>query len=78
MAITRAKTKTKKRTKQFLKDAQGRRDWVLLPIEEYEELLEAIEQREDIRRLEAGKRIKGEDISLEEFEAKLCAEGKLT
>jgi hypothetical protein len=78
MAIAKAKTRTKKRTKQFLEDSQGRRAWVVLPIEEYEELLEAVEQREDIRRLEAGKKIKGEDVPWEQVKAKLRAEGKLT
>jgi hypothetical protein len=81
MAITKARASRKpratKRRKQFLADAEGRRAWVVLPIEEYDELLEMIEQREDIRRLEEGKRIKGRDIPLEEFEAQLRAEGKL-
>ena len=76
MAI-KARTRTKKRTRQFLEDSEGRRAWVVLPIEEYEELIEAIEQREDIRQLEAGKKVKGKDIPLEEFEARLRAEGKL-
>ena len=67
MAI-KARTRTKKRTKQFLEDSEGRRAWVVLPIEEYEELIEAIEQREDLRQLEAGKKVKGEDVALEEFE----------
>ena len=77
MAITKAKTKAKKRARQFLEDSQGRRAWVVLPIEEYDELIEAAEQREDIRHLEEGKKIKGKDIPLEEFEAQLRAEGKL-
>jgi len=76
MAI-KARTRTKKRTRQFLEDSEGRRTWVVLPIEEYEELIEAAEQREDIRQLEAGRKVKGEDIPLEEFEARLRAEGKL-
>ena len=82
MAITKAKaklkTRPKKRTRQFLDDAQGRRAWVVLPIEEYEELIEAVEQREDIRRLEEGKKLKGEDVPWEQVKAKLRAEGKLT
>ena len=76
MAI-KARTRTKKRTRQFLEDSVGRRAWVVLPIEEYEELIVAAEQREDIRQLEAGKKVKGKDIPLEEFEARLRAEGKL-
>jgi PHD/YefM family antitoxin component YafN of YafNO toxin-antitoxin module len=81
MATTKAKsakkTRARKKAKQFLVDEKGRRTAVVLPIEDYEELIEAIEQREDIRRLEAGDKIKGEDISWEEMKAKLRAEGKL-
>jgi hypothetical protein len=77
MATVTAKVKTKKRTKQFLEDSQGQRAWVVLPIEEYDELVEAAEQREDIRRLEAGKKLKGKDISLEELKTKLRFKGKL-
>jgi len=76
MAI-KARTRTKKRTRQFLEDSEGRRAWVVLPIEEYEELIEAIEQREDIRQLEAGKKIKGKDLPWEQVKARLKAEGKL-
>jgi hypothetical protein len=76
MAI-KARPRAKKRTKQFLEDSEGRRTWVVLPIEEYEELLEAIEQREDIRQLEAGKKVKGDDLPWEQVKARLKAEGKL-
>jgi len=76
MAI-KARTRTKKRTRQFLEDSEGRRAWVVLPIEEYEELIEAAEQREDIRQLEAGKKIKGKDLPWEQVKARLKAEGKL-
>jgi hypothetical protein len=78
MAITKAKTKAKKRARQFLEDSQGRRAWVVLPIEEYDELIEAAEQREDIRHLEAGKKVKGKDIPWEQVKAKLRADGKLS
>ena len=57
MAITKAKTKVKKRTKQFLVDEKGQHTAVLLSIEEYDALIEAVEQREDIRRLEEGKKL---------------------
>lgn len=78
MAITRTKTRAKKKTKQFLVDEKGERTAVVLSIEEYDGLIEAIEQREDIRRLEAGKKIKGEDVPWKQVKAKLRAEGKLT
>ena len=75
---TKVRAKPKKRARQFLEDSQGRRAWVVLPIEEYDELIEAVEQREDIRHLEAGKKLKGEDVPWEQVKAKLRAEGKLT
>lgn len=34
---------------QYVVDAQGRRTAVVLPIEEYEDLVEAAEQLDDIR-----------------------------
>jgi hypothetical protein len=77
MAVAKARTKARKRARQFLEDSQGRRAWVVLPIEEYDELVEAAEQREDIRRLEEGKKLKGKDIPWEQVKAKLRAEGKL-
>ncbi len=70
MAITKGKTRTKKRVKQFLEDSQGQRAWVVLPIEEYDALVEAAEQRDDVRHLEEGKAVKGKDVLLEEFEAR--------
>jgi len=77
MAMTKPKTRARKRTRQFLEDSQGRRAWVVLPIEEYDELVEAAEQREDIRHLEEGKKVKGKHVPWEEVKAKLRAEGKL-
>lgn len=74
---TKVGPKPKKRTRKFLEDSEGRRAWVVLPIEEYEELVEATEQREDIRHLEEGKKVKGRDVPLGEFEARLSAETKL-
>jgi len=78
MTVAKARTRTKKRSKQFLADSQGRRAWVVLPIEEYDDLVEAAEQREDIRRLEEGKQLKGEDVPWGKVKAKLRAEGKLS
>jgi hypothetical protein len=77
MAITRGKRVARKRTKQFLEDSQGRRAWVVLPIEEYGKLIEAAEQREDIRRLEEGNKLKGKDVPWEQVKARLRAAGKL-
>ena len=77
MATVKTKISTKKRVKQFLEDAQGRRTWPVLPIEEYEALVEAAEPRDDIRHLEAGRKVKGQDSPLAEFEEQLRAEGRL-
>ncbi len=58
-------------------DEAGRRTAVVLSLEEYEELIEAAEQIDDIRHLEEGKKVKGKPVPLEEFEARLRATGKL-
>lgn len=62
---------------QYVTDREGKRVAVILPIEEFEELVEAAEQRDDIIHLLQNKEVEGEPISLEEFEARLHAEGKL-
>ncbi len=49
----------------------------MLPIEEYDALVEAAEQRDDIRHLEENKKLGGKPISWERVEEKLRAEGKL-
>ena len=74
MARTPKKTN---RPREYLVDENGRPTAVLLPIEEYEQLLEAAEQREDIRHLEKAKGVPGEAVPLEELEAQLRTEGKL-
>jgi len=79
---TRAKARAAKPTRpgkprQYLVDEKGQRTGVVLTVEEYEELVEAAEQLDDIRHLEEGKKVKGKPIPLEEFEARLRAEGKL-
>jgi hypothetical protein len=77
MTVSKARARAKKRSRRFLADSRGRRAWVLLPIDEYDDLVEAAEQREDIRRLEEGKQLKGKDVPWEQVKAKLRAEGKL-
>jgi hypothetical protein len=49
----------------------------VLPIEDFEELLEALEQREDVRYLKAARDDPAADMPLEEFLAELRAEGLL-
>jgi prevent-host-death family protein len=77
MATTRTKAETKtrarKKAKQFLVDEKGRRTAVLLPIEEYDRLVEAEEDLADIRAADEARAESGEDMPLEEF----GAEGKL-
>ncbi len=50
---------------------------VVLSMKEYDELVEAAEQIEDIRHLEEANKIKGKPIPWEQVKAKLRAEGKL-
>lgn len=78
-ARTKAKpTQTRKpRSPEFVVDGRGKRVAVLLPIEEYEELIEALEQRDDIRAIEEAEAEGGEPIPWEEVKAELRAEGKL-
>ena len=75
-----AKRATKKTTKprpQYLVDERGRRTAVVLPIKEFEALLEAAEQLDDIRHLEEAKAEGGEPIPWEQVKEELRAEGKL-
>jgi PHD/YefM family antitoxin component YafN of YafNO toxin-antitoxin module len=71
------RTRTLKKSRQYLVDDRGQRTAVVIPIEEYEELIEAAEQRDDIRYLERAKKVRGKPAPLEEVEARLRAEGKL-
>jgi PHD/YefM family antitoxin component YafN of YafNO toxin-antitoxin module len=69
-------TKTKKTTRQYLVDEKGRRTAIILPIKEYEALLEAAEDQEDLRLAEEA-RVEGGGIPSEKLEKRLRAEGKL-
>ena len=73
----RTKTRRTKKARQFVVDEKGQPTAVLLSIEEYEDLIEAAEQRDDIRYLEKAKTVPGKPIPLEELETRLRAEGKL-
>ena len=58
-------------------DEKGRRTAVVLPIEEYERLRELDEDIADLRAADEARAEDGEDVSLDEFEDQLRAEGKL-
>ena len=73
---TRVRPARKRTKKQFLVDEKGRRTAVVLPIEEYERLRELDEDIADLRAADEARAEDGEDVSLEEFEAQLRAEGK--
>jgi PHD/YefM family antitoxin component YafN of YafNO toxin-antitoxin module len=74
---TKTRAARKKKTRQFIVDEKDRRVAVVLPIEEYERLLEAAEDLEDIRAADEARAEGGEPVPLEEVEARLRAEGKL-
>lgn len=74
----KVKAAVKKKPRQYLTNEKGERTAVLMPIEEYEELIEAAEQLEDIRHLEKANRDDGEPIPWEQLKAALRAEGKLS
>lgn len=65
------------RPREYVVDDRGQPTGVILSLEEYEELVEALEQRDDIRHLEKAKKVKGRAVSWEEFKAQLRAQGKL-
>jgi len=73
----KARAKAGRKSREYLVDDQGRRTAVVLPIEEYEELVEAAEQREDIRHLQKAKAVPGEPVPWEQVKAELRKEGKL-
>ncbi len=58
-------------------DEQGRRRAVIPPIEEYEALLEALEDLEDVRAADEARAEGGEPVPLEVVEGRLRAEDKL-
>ena len=74
---TRAKARSPKKLRQYLVDEKGRRTGVVLSIKEYEALLEAAEDLEDIRAADEARAEGGEPIPLEEVVARLRAQGKL-
>ena len=74
--MARAAKKTK-RPREYVVDEEGRRTAVVVPIEEYEELLEAAEQREDVRHLEKARNVPGEPVPWEQVKGELRKEGKL-
>jgi len=74
---TRAKIREAKKARQYLVDEKNQRIGVVLTPEEYEELVEAAEQLNDIRHLEEGKKVKGRPVPWEKVKAELRAEGKL-
>jgi hypothetical protein len=73
----RAKAAPAKKSRQYLVDEKGRRTGVVLSCEEYEELIEAAEQLDDIRHLEKAKAVRGAPVPWEQVTAELRAEGKL-
>jgi len=69
--------RTRRKLRQYLVDEKGRRTGVVLGIKEYEDLLEAAEQLDDIHYLERAKKVKGKPVPLEQVETKLRAKSKI-
>lgn len=72
-----SKTKHARKPRQYVVDERGRRTAVVLPLEEYEALVEAAEQLDDIRHLDEGKATRGEAMPWERVKVQLRAEGTL-
>ncbi|HUT74703.1 MAG TPA: type II toxin-antitoxin system Phd/YefM family antitoxin [Armatimonadota bacterium] len=68
--------KAAKKSREYVVDQDGRRKAVLLPVEEYEALVQAAEDLEDIRAADEARAVGGELVPLEVVEARLRAEGK--
>lgn len=64
---TTHKNKKKKFTPQFLTDEKGKRTSVVLPLKQFEEILEELEELEDIRIYDAAKAKKQEFIPFEDY-----------
>jgi len=62
---------------QFVVDDQGQKAAVLLPVEQYNELLEALEDRLDAGDLEDAVREDSEFVPYEQIQERLRSEGKL-
>jgi len=75
-AATKTK-RTRRKLRQYLVDEKGRRTGVVLSLKEYEDLIEAAEQQDDIRYLEEAKAEEGEPIPWEQVKKEFRAEGKL-
>ena len=74
---TTSKSVRRRARKQFLVDEKGRRTAVVLPIAEYDRLVEADEDLADIRAADEARAEGGEPIPWERVKAELRAEGKL-
>ena len=77
MTTTTKTKRTRRKLRQYLVDEKGRRTGVVLSLKEYEDLVEAAEQLDDIRYLEEAKAEEGEPIPWEQVKEELRAEGKL-
>ena len=62
---------TEKLAVQYVVDGNGKRTAVLLPIEVFEELVEAAEDLEDMRAADAARAEGGEPVPWEEVKAEL-------
>ena len=75
---TKTKSPRRKKTRQFVVDERNRRIAIVLPIEEYEALVEAAEDLADLRAADEARAEGGEPIPLERVQAELRAAGKLS
>jgi len=69
--------KRPKKPRSYVVDEQGRRTAVVLPIEDYEALVEAAEDLEDLRAADQARAEAGEPIPWEQVKDELRTEGKL-
>jgi len=67
MATTTTNNSKKKFTPQFLTDEKGKRTSVVLPLKQFEEILDELEELEDIRTYDAAKARREEFIPFDDY-----------
>jgi hypothetical protein len=60
---------------QYVTDEEGNRTHVVIPNDQFEKLLDDLEDLWDIRALEAASKVEGEPMDLDEFYAELAEAG---
>ena len=77
MTTTTKTKRTRRKLRQYLVDEKGRRTGIVLSLKEYEDLVEAAEQQDDIRYLKEAEAEGGKPVPFGRVKAELRANGKI-